>query len=207
MWPSSDRLARVVGHLAPPRASGSRTCPLASRGGRDVTASPLLLDHLEKGIGASCGGRRGVAGLLAPAAVATSAPGGADGLVVWGAAHYRTNRVLWMLEELGVPYTHRPVDIREGSEEEIAELRRINPRSKIPALQDGQLVLAESAAILTYLADNHAPADGPAFIPEPRTPERAVHDMWCTADQPPPVTRSEEVAETGGVFLGAGCST
>ena len=97
---------------------------------------------------------------------------------MWGAAHYRTNRVLWMLEELGVPYTHRPVDIREGSKEEIAELRRINPRSKIPALQDGQLVLAESAAILTYLADHYAPADGPAFIPEPRTPERAVHDMW-----------------------------
>eukprot|EP01045_Picozoa_sp_COSAG04_P013129 COSAG04_NODE_915_length_9438_cov_28.362351_9_plen_158_part_00 len=157
MWPSSDRLARVVGHLAPPRASGGQTCPLPA--------------------GASCGGPRGGAGLLAPTTVATSAPG-ANGLVVWGAAHYRTNRVLWMLEELGVPYTHRPVDIREGSEEEIAELRRINPRSKIPALQDGQLVLAESAAILTYLADTYAPADGPAFIPEPRTPERAVHDMW-----------------------------
>ena len=147
------RLRMAVAHLAQPLC-----CPAPSPG-------------------ASCGGPRGGAGLLAPTTVATSAPG-ANGLVVWGAAHYRTNRVLWMLEELGVPYTHRPVDIREGSEEEIAELRRINPRSKIPALQDGQLVLAESAAILTYLADTYAPADGPAFIPEPRTPERAVHDMW-----------------------------
>ena len=96
-------------------------------------------------------------------------------LTVWGAPHYRTSRVLWMLEELGVPYRHKGVDVRQGTPEDIAELTALNPRAKIPALQDGSLVLAESAAILTYLADNYS---GGTFIPQPRTPARATHDMW-----------------------------
>jgi glutathione S-transferase len=80
-----------------------------------------------------------------------------------------------MLEELGLSYTHKAVDIRQGTPEDIAELKALNPRAKIPALQDGSLVLAESAAILTYLADNYG---GGTLIPAPRTPERATHDMW-----------------------------
>ena len=104
---------------------------------------------------------------------AAAAPDGQ--LTVWGAAFYRTNRVLWMLEEMGLPYTHRPVDIRQGTPEDIAELTALNPRAKIPALQDGSFVLAESAAIISYLADNYG--DG-SFIPPPRTPDRATHDMW-----------------------------
>ena len=80
-----------------------------------------------------------------------------------------------MLEELGLSYRHKGVDVRQGTPEDLAELTALNPRAKIPALQDGSLVLAESAAILTYLADNYA---GGTFIPSPKTPARATHDMW-----------------------------
>ena len=99
-----------------------------------------------------------------------------SGLVVWGASHYRTNRVLWMLEECGAPFDHRPVDIRKASQDELAEVRRMNPRAKIPVLQDGSLVLAESAAILTYLGDHYGGSQG--LVPPPMTRERATYDVW-----------------------------
>lgn len=99
-----------------------------------------------------------------------------SGLVVWGASHYRTNRVLWMLEECGAPFDHRPVDIRKASQDELAEVRRMNPRAKIPVLQDGSLVLAESAAILTYLGDHYGGSQG--LVPPPMTRERANYDVW-----------------------------
>ena len=117
-------------------------------------------------------------------------------LTLWGAAKYRTGRVLWLLEEMSMPYTHKPVDIRAGTEAEVSEVAALNSRAKIPVLEDGALVLAESAAILSYLADTYgdggsdtetaaagagagaAAGGGSVFIPPPRTPERAVHDMW-----------------------------
>ena len=54
---------------------------------------------------------------------------------------------------------------------------RVNPRAKIPALQVGDFILAESAAILTYLAD-HFDAEEHEFVPPPKTRERATYDMW-----------------------------
>ena len=101
-------------------------------------------------------------------------------LTLWGSGFFRSARVLWMLEELGLEYKHRDINIRTGSVEEKAEVLALNPRGKIPVLQDGELVLTESAAILCYLADRYGPtaAGAEALIPEPRTPARAVHDMW-----------------------------
>jgi glutathione S-transferase len=113
----------------------------------------------------------------APAAATRTAEDAAvpHDLTVWGAPQYRTSRVLWILEELGLTYTHKAVDIRAGRPEDIAELTALNPRAKIPALQDGSLVLGESAAILIYLADHYGNG---TLIPSPRTPARATHDMW-----------------------------
>lgn len=68
---------------------------------------------------------------------------------VIGTRASRAFRVLWMLEEIGEPYRHRPVAPR--SEEIIA----LNPSGKVPALRDGEFVVTDSLAILTYLADRH----------------------------------------------------
>jgi len=68
---------------------------------------------------------------------------------VIGATRSRTLRVLWMLEELGQPYTHVPVAPRSD------EAKAHNPSGKIPALLDGDDTLTDSVAIMTYLADKH----------------------------------------------------
>ena len=68
----------------------------------------------------------------------------------------RAMRVLWMLEELGEPYEHIPAPPR--SEEAV----RYNPSGKVPALLDGDAVLTDSMAIVTYLADKHGRLTAPA---------------------------------------------
>lgn len=84
---------------------------------------------------------------------------------VIGTARTRSFRVLWMLEELDEPYDHVAVPPRSE------EARSFNPSGKIPALVDGEHVLTDSIAILTYLADKHG-----RFSAAPGTPERARQD-------------------------------
>jgi glutathione S-transferase len=71
-------------------------------------------------------------------------------LTLHGIAGSRAIRCLWMLEELGVPYTHVPVDFR--GQTRTAEFLALNPNGHIPVLQDGELVVWESLAINLYLA-------------------------------------------------------
>lgn len=97
------------------------------------------------------------------------------GLVLWGVGTPRTLRAHWMLHELELDYETRPIGSRTG-ETQTPEFRTLNPREKIPVLQDGELVLTESAAIVTYLAETYGqqqrllPSTGPA---------RAAYFEWC----------------------------
>lgn len=75
---------------------------------------------------------------------------------VIGPVKSRAMRVLWMLEELGEPYEHLPAAPRSE------EARRFNPTGKVPALVDGEDILTDSMAILTYLADKHGKLTAPA---------------------------------------------
>lgn len=75
---------------------------------------------------------------------------------VIGATKSRAFRVMWMLEELGVPYDHIAAAARTD------EARQYNPLGKIPALVDGDAVLTDSVAIMTYLADKHGQLTAPA---------------------------------------------
>ena len=61
---------------------------------------------------------------------------------------------LILLEELGLPYTLIPVDLKRGEQKETA-LSKLNPAQHIPVIQDdsNDLVLAESGAILLYLVE------------------------------------------------------
>ena len=75
---------------------------------------------------------------------------------VIGATKSRAFRVMWMLEELGQPYDHIAAAPRSD------EARAFNPSGKIPALRDGDTVLTDSMAIVTYLADKHGALTAPA---------------------------------------------
>lgn len=61
-------------------------------------------------------------------------------------------KVALLLEELGLPYEVVPVDTRKG-EQFTPEYRAINPNSKTPALEDGDVKVFDSNAILLYLAE------------------------------------------------------
>jgi glutathione S-transferase len=74
----------------------------------------------------------------------------------------RASGTLWALEEAGVPYDLRIVDIMKG-EQKGAELVARNPMGKLPTLVDGDLVVSENAAIALYLADRYAPQLAPAM--------------------------------------------
>ena len=84
---------------------------------------------------------------------------------VIGSKASRAFRVLWMLEELGVNYTHTPAGPRG------AEAVAANPSGKIPALRVEGTVVTESVAIMTYLGDRHGALTHPAG-----TLERARQD-------------------------------
>ncbi|HBS63373.1 MAG TPA: glutathione S-transferase [Stenotrophomonas sp.] len=93
--------------------------------------------------------------------------------------HSRSQRVLWMLEELGLPY--QVVTYQRDRKTWLAPqaLRDVHPLGKSPVLQDDALVLAESGAILEYLADRYDSARqlSPELLPA-QAPERIRYRYW-----------------------------
>lgn len=87
----------------------------------------------------------------------------------FGSRGSRVSRVLWTLEELGEPYEFVPVKLRSQ------EAYALNPSGKVPILADGDLVITNSAAICTYLADKHADRRLGA---NPGLAGRAEMDSW-----------------------------
>lgn len=98
-------------------------------------------------------------------------------LVVWGIGTSRTFRVHWALIELDLPYRTVPLKTRTVDMEDLKFLS-LNPRKKIPVLQDGDLVLTESAAIVTYLAERYSSGER-RLIPE-SIEQRARYMEWLS---------------------------
>jgi glutathione S-transferase len=84
-------------------------------------------------------------------------------ITVFGFPNSRSLRVTWMLEELGLPYDYRKVDLFKG-EGQLPNYLAINPNGKVPAIVDGDLVLYESGAICTWLGERHPDA---GLLPRP----------------------------------------
>lgn len=84
--------------------------------------------------------------------------------VVWGIVSSRAQRVHWALIELGLDYRTERIESRTGQTQTDA-FTKLHPGQKIPVFQDGDLVLTESAAIVTYLADRYS-RPGCRLIPE-----------------------------------------
>jgi GST-like protein len=84
-----------------------------------------------------------------------------------------SQRVSIMLEELGLPYEVRPVNIR-AREQFAPEVVALNPYGKIPILvEEGRPPLFESGAILLHLAETHG-----RFLPPAGDPARAETLAW-----------------------------
>lgn len=76
-------------------------------------------------------------------------------ITLYHAPNSRSSRFLWLLEELGQPYTTKIVSIRrgEGPSDQDAAYRKIQPHGKVPAIDHDGTIVFESAAIALYLAD------------------------------------------------------
>ena len=97
-------------------------------------------------------------------------------LVLWGVGTSRTLRAHWALHELGLDYECRPILPRTG-ETKTAEYTALNPRQKIPLLQDGGFTIAESPAIAAYLSNTYGTPENTLIPSDPR--EQASWLEWC----------------------------
>lgn len=100
--------------------------------------------------------------------------------ILWGRnTSSNVMKVIWLLEELGLPY--RRIDVGGAfGKTDTPEYRAMNPVGLVPTLQEGDFTLWESNAVLRYLAAGHAA--GTAFWPT-GLQARANIDRWMDAQQ------------------------
>jgi glutathione S-transferase len=87
----------------------------------------------------------------------------------------RSQRILWLLEELGVPYEIKRYERDAATMRAPAALRAIHPLGKSPVITDGNQTIAESGAIVEYLVERHG---GGRLAPPAGTPERLRYIYW-----------------------------
>lgn len=87
----------------------------------------------------------------------------------------RSQRILWLLEELGLEYEIQRYDRDPQTLLAPASLRQVHPLGKSPVITEADLTLAESGAIIEYLIDRHGAG---RFVPPPETPERLRYTYW-----------------------------
>lgn len=92
-------------------------------------------------------------------------------LVFYTNPRSRGRIVRWVLEELGIEYETKIIEY--GAQMKSPEYLAINPMGKVPAIQHGEVVVTESAAICTYLAETF-PEAGLAPLPE----EKGNYYRW-----------------------------
>ena len=95
-------------------------------------------------------------------------------LVFYHMVPSRSMIVHWMLHEVGAPFETKLLN-GEKEEQLSDEYRRINPMGKVPAIQHGDAVVTEAAAICAYLADAFPDA---GLAPDVRDPLRGPYYRW-----------------------------
>jgi glutathione S-transferase len=88
----------------------------------------------------------------------------------------RSQRILWLLEELGLQYRVKRYARDPETKLAPAALRKVHPLGKSPVVTDGDLTVAESGAIIEYLVGTYGAASG--LLPDPGTPERLRYTYW-----------------------------
>lgn len=76
-------------------------------------------------------------------------------LKVYHSQGARSLRVLWLCEEMGVPYETAEASFFKPSD----EFKAINPLRTVPAMQDGEVRMIESVAMMIYIMSKYGPTD------------------------------------------------
>lgn len=87
----------------------------------------------------------------------------------------RSQRVLWLLEELAIPYEIKPYQRDPQTMLAPPELKAIHPLGKSPVITDGDKVIAETGAIIEYVIETYGQG---RLIPGAGTPERLRYTYW-----------------------------
>lgn len=87
----------------------------------------------------------------------------------------RSQRILWLLEELGLDYQVKRYERDPQTMLAPPELKAIHPLGKSPVITDGELVVAESGAIVEYLVETYGQG---RLAPAAGTPERLKYRYW-----------------------------
>lgn len=87
----------------------------------------------------------------------------------------RSDRVRWLMEEIGLPYEN--IFLKTNENWKIIEpgYRDLNPMNRVPTIVDGQVTLYESAAICLYLADKYSYGK---LAPTIDSPQRPLYLKW-----------------------------
>ena len=87
----------------------------------------------------------------------------------------RSQRVLWLLEELGVPYEVRKYQRDAKTMLAPPELMQVHPLGKSPVITDDDITVAETGAIVEYLLERYGAG---RLVPPAGTPERRRFQYW-----------------------------
>jgi len=90
------------------------------------------------------------------------------------ASRTRSVRVIWLLEELGVPYELKTMSFTQDQLKS-PEYLSINPTGKLPAIQDGELSMYESGAIVEYILEKYGKGQ---LAPAPGSRDRGLFLQW-----------------------------
>jgi len=96
-------------------------------------------------------------------------------IIVHHLAASRSQRVLWLLEELAVPYEVKRYERDPKTMLAPPELRAIHPLGKSPVITDGDKTIAETGTIVEYLIETYGAG---RLIPAAATPERLRYNYW-----------------------------
>jgi glutathione S-transferase len=88
------------------------------------------------------------------------------------AARTRSARILWLLEELGLPYELEHVDFERPSNR---FFQQQTPSGKLPTIEDGDIVMCESTAIAEYILERYGEG---RLAPAIGDPQRAAFLQW-----------------------------
>lgn len=94
-------------------------------------------------------------------------------ITIWGGQTSRSLRVVWLAEEMGLPYHVRQVDML-APEKDPAWLA-VNPGDFLPAIQDGDVTMVESVAIMEYLMGRYGPTP---LQPQPGNPAFPAYQQF-----------------------------
>jgi glutathione S-transferase len=86
----------------------------------------------------------------------------------------RSVRVIWLLEELGVPYEIETLAFKRETLKS-AEYLKLHPLGQIPVIRDEKVTMFESGAIVQYLLETYGEG---RLAPPPGAPQRAEYLQW-----------------------------